>query len=134
MSLNKRRQLKRVAIMVCRDLRKRQTKAENIFWQEVRNRKFCGLKFYRQIPIFHDLTGRETFFIADFFCYEAKLVIELDGEIHKYQLKYDAERTKILNALGLSVIRFSNAEIENNLDEVLKMLKKIIYMKGNEKC
>ena len=114
-------------MVVCRDLRKRQTNAEKILWQDVRNRRFCGIKFYRQIPIFHDLTGRETFFIADFFCYEAKLVIELDGEIHKYQLKYDAERTKILNVLGLSVIRFSNTEIEGNLNEVFNIRENYLY-------
>ena len=119
MSLNNKKKLVEVAKIVCRDLRKNSTKAERIFWEQVRNRRFCGKKFYRQYPIFHDITGKETFFIADFFCFEEKLIVELDGRYHQYRLKEDEERTKILNQLGLNVIRFTNDEIENYLENVL---------------
>jgi very-short-patch-repair endonuclease len=78
MSLNKKNELIEVAKIICRDLRKRQTKAEEIFWQAVRNRKFLGNKFLRQHPIFYDLKGKESFFIADFYCHEKKLIVELD--------------------------------------------------------
>lgn len=124
MSLNNKKKLVEVAKVVCRELRKNSTKAERIFWEQVRNRRFCGKKFYRQYPIFHDITGKETFFIADFFCFEEKLIVELDGRYHQYRLKEDEERTKILNHLGLSVIRFTNDEIENDLESVLLKLGK----------
>jgi very-short-patch-repair endonuclease len=89
-----------------------------------RSRKLNGKRFYRQYPFFHDITGKETFFVADFFCFEDKLIIELDGKYHHYQLKEDKERTKILNSLGLKVIRFSNEDIMNNLGRVLLEINK----------
>jgi len=107
---------------LCRKLRGTQTKSEILFWRKIRNRKFHGLKFYRQIPIFYEFDDRESFFIADFFCFEKKLVIEIDGNVHNYKFKQDAERSNILNNLGLSVYRVRNEEIEINLSLVLKKL------------
>jgi very-short-patch-repair endonuclease len=115
MSLNRKRELTEVAKVVCRDLRKKSTKAEKIFWESVRNKKLLDKKFYRQYPLFYDITGKESFFIADFNCHERKLIIELDGVIHKYRLKKDKEREEILNYLGLKIIRFRNDEVLNNL-------------------
>ncbi|HSW55947.1 MAG TPA: DUF559 domain-containing protein [Ignavibacteriaceae bacterium] len=112
-------------------MRKNSTKAERIFWEKVRNKKFLGKKFYRQHPIFHDITGKETFFVADFYCFTDKIIIELEGKYHKYRLKKDVERTKILNYLGLRVIRFSNDEIINNLEEVLLEIKNILQEKND---
>jgi very-short-patch-repair endonuclease len=126
MSLNKEKELREIAKFVCRDLRKRSTKAEQIIWEAARNHKLDTKKYYRQYPIFYDVTGKESFFIADFFCFEKKLVIELDGAIHKYQLKNDSERTEILNTLGLKVIRFTNNEVERDLNRVLKRIKSYI--------
>ena len=123
MSLNRKRELIKIAKAVCRDLRKNSAKAERLFWDAVRNRKLEGKKFYRQYPFFHDITGKETFFIVDFYCHEEKLLIELDGPIHKYRLKEDKEREKILGYLGLRILRFRNEEVINNLDEVLKVVK-----------
>jgi very-short-patch-repair endonuclease len=65
-----------------RELRKRQTPAEKIIWKSVRNRRLMGKKFLRQHPIFTDEGDLDVFFIADFYCHEHRLVIELDGEIH----------------------------------------------------
>ncbi len=132
MSLNSKNELVKVAKIVCRDLRKNSTNAERIFWEAVRNRKFLNKKFYRQYPIFHDITGRETFFVADFYINENKLVIELDGIIHKYRLAEDDIRTEILNSLGLRVVRFSNDEIEIDIKKVLNSLIK--YLKSNQPC
>jgi len=61
-----------------------------------------------------------------FFAFDEKLIIELDGKYHRYRLQEDKERTKILDRLGLRVIRFSNEEITNNLEEVLLKLKKTL--------
>ena len=85
MSLNIKKQLVEVAKVVCRDLRKNSTNAEKLFWQAVRNKKFEERKFLRQHPFFHDVTGKETFFVADFYCHEEKLIIELDGKYPKKQ-------------------------------------------------
>ena len=123
MSLNSRKKLVEVAKVVCRDLRKRSTIAEQILWKELRNRKLLNLKFYRQYPLFYDLSGKESFFVADYYCFEAKLIIELDGEIHKYKLKDDEYRTDILKSLGLKVIRFKNEELEINIKLVLEKIK-----------
>ena len=124
MSLNKKRELTLVAKNICRELRKHSTNAERILWTELRNRKFCSKKFNRQYPLFYDINGAESFFIADFYCNELKLIIELDGIIHKYKLKKDKERTEILNSLGLNILRFSNSEVEENAKEVLYKISK----------
>lgn len=125
MSLKAKKELVEIAKMLCRDLRKCSTKAEEILWEQLRNRKLDNKKFYRQFPIFYDINGRESFFIADFFSFENKLVIELDGVIHDYSLKEDMQRTEILNLLGLSVIRFKNEEIEKELEKVLERIKNV---------
>jgi very-short-patch-repair endonuclease len=123
MSLNKNYELVEIAKMFCRDLRKNSTNSEKLLWNALRNRKLYEHKFYRQYPLFYDLYGEESFFIADFYCHENKLIIELDGEIHKYKLKEDSLITEILNSLGLRVIRFKNEEVENNLIDVLNIIK-----------
>jgi len=133
LSLNSKVKLVEIAKAVCRELRKNSTEAERIFWENVRNKKFLGKKFYRQHAIFHDITGKETFFVADFYCFTDKLVIELDGKYHKYRLKRDAERTQILNHLGLNLIRFSNDKIINNLEEVLLEMRKHFTKKQTAK-
>lgn len=83
-----------------------------------------GLKFRRQHPI--------HLFIADFYCHQLQLIIELDGDYHftKEQILKDQERTAMLNENGLEVIRFKNDEIINNWDLVLSQIKiKIEKMK-----
>jgi leucyl-tRNA synthetase len=131
MSISRNNELIKVAKVRCRELRANQTLAESIFWKVVRNKNFFNLKFYRQYPIFYDLKGKETFFIVDFCCFEKKLVVEIDGEIHKYQIHDDIEKTELLKSLGYNVLRFKNEEIENNLREVISKIK--IALKINER-
>lgn len=99
-----------------RELRKNQTKHEEILWQQIRNRKF-GIKFRRQ----YSIGG----YVLDFYCPEIKLVIELDGEQHskKENFLYDKERTEYLKILGCNVLRFKNVELEKNIEEVLVKIK-----------
>lgn len=99
------------------DLRKNMTKAETILWNYLRKRRLNGYRFRRQHPIY--------ILIVDFFCYEALLVIEVDGEVHDtdYQKERDIERTKILNDLGLKEIRFKNTEVYNNIELVLDTIR-----------
>lgn len=109
-----------------RNLRKKQTNAENIFWQLIRNRKFEGKKFYRQFPIKFKIDFTEKFFIADFYCHECKIVVEIDGKIHDNQKEYDQFRTEIIEQFGIKVVRFTNNDVENNIENVLSELKKIL--------
>ena len=108
-----------------RELRKSQTGAEKLFWENVRKKRLRGLKFYRQYSIFYEIDNSESFIIADFYCFEKKTIIEIDGKIHRYRKKKDNLRTQILNSLGIRVLRFHNEDVENELDQVLtEILKK----------
>ncbi len=85
-----------------RDLRKQSTAAETQAWWLLRNRQVLGLKFRRQCPL-----GR---FIVDFYCSEARLVIELDGGVHSQpsQIKKDGAKESYLRSMGLRVLRLPN--------------------------
>src|SRR6056297_3005929 len=99
---------------LARKLRKEQTPSEKILWNELRNRKLYGVKFFRQHPlIYEEDRGIVHFFIPDFYSAEQKLVIELDGKIHEYQKNYDQERDFIIKKMDLTVIRFKNEEVRN---------------------
>lgn len=100
-----------------KELRKNMTESEKLLWTEIRNRKLNGFKFRRQHPI--------DIFIADFYCHEIKLVIELDGNIHDSEenKEYDEGRTAELGYLGVKVIRFTNEEVINSMNEVLARIK-----------
>jgi very-short-patch-repair endonuclease len=104
-------------ISYARQLRKNQTKAEKYLWSILRGRKFHGYKFRRQHPI-------SKLFILDFYCFEKKLAIELDGAQHQEELQkqLDEERTKYLDLLGIRVIRFSNEEVLLSTSNVLKRI------------
>ena len=106
-----------------RELRKNQTSAEQVFWEYVRNRKFEGRKILRQHPIKFEYYDTKRFFIADFYCAEIKLIIEIDGKIHEKHKEYDNYRTYLLNNLGYKVIRFKNNEVLHKIDFVLNKLK-----------
>jgi len=97
-----------------RQLRRNQTKEEKLLWNELRNRKFYEKKFLRQHPFIYDSKHQEHFFfVADFYCAEEKLVVELDGKVHDYQKDRDEHRDEILKALGLSILRIKNEELQN---------------------
>ncbi|CAG0928389.1 hypothetical protein TFLX_00896 [Thermoflexales bacterium] len=85
-----------------------QTPAEQKLWSRLRNRQLNGFKFRRQHPIER--------FIIDFYCDEAKLCIEIDGDSHAEQIEYDQARTAYLNELGYTVIRFINREVFNQCE------------------
>jgi len=105
--------------LIARELRKNQTQAENILWEKLRNRRFLSIKFIRQYPIKFEIEGKERFFIADFICFEKKLIIEVDGSIHLSQKNYDQFRDLIINELGFQVIRVTNKTIKEDLDGFL---------------
>ena len=103
-----------------RELRVTQTDAENLLWQILRNRLFCGIKFRRQHPV-----GR---YILDFFSQEAMLAIELDGGGHAAENKrlYDAQRSKELEGAGIRILRFWNDEVLRNTEAVLEAIYEAI--------
>lgn len=103
-------------VQFARHLRQNETKAESIFWAEVRGRQFKGLKFKRQVPI--------NKYFADFVCEEKKIIIEIDDRSHDERLDKDAERTKVLEKYGYRVIRFTNEEVYENLDGCFEFLDK----------
>ena len=126
MSLRRKAEIYEIAKRLAREMRRNPTSAEDRFWQAVRRKQIMGLKFYRQYPILQDITGNETFFIADFFCHRAQLVVEIDGMIHEKRALEDVERTGILNLLGLKVLRFRNEEVLVNLDGVIEKVRQVV--------
>jgi very-short-patch-repair endonuclease len=103
-----------------RELRNNKTDAEKYLWYELRKSQLCGKKFRRQ----HSVDN----FILDFYCPEEKLAIELDGEHHyeDEQKKYDEERTKYLQSLGIWVLRIKNTDVLFGRDQVVKRIEKFI--------
>ena len=101
---------------VARMLRSNQTKSEKILWSYIKKKKICQVQFYRQ-----KIIGQ---FIVDFYCPVANLIIEIDGKQHSLpeNKSQDQCRDNYLLQLGLNVMRFTNHEIMNNLDEVLKKI------------
>jgi len=128
MSLSRDPRLVLVAKTLCRELRRNSTEAEDLMWQRLRNRQLLSKKFYRQYPLFFDLYGKETFYIADFFCYEHKLVIEIDGGYHEQQKVKDTLRTEVINLLGIRVIRFKNEEVKENINNILEEISKYLRL------
>jgi len=96
-----------------RALRKSMTEAEKRLWSILRNRQVDGLKFRRQHPI--------GSYVADFACFEHRLVIEADGGQHNESIG-DEKRTEALNAAGWRVLRFWNSDILENLEGVRAMI------------
>lgn len=109
-----------------RTFRKEPTEAEKIMWECLRNRKLGGFKIRRQ----HALGS----YIADFYCHEAKVVIEIDGLVHDNdeQKKYDDNRTKDLAIMGIQVVRFTNDQVQINLIEVLKTIENKLIQLTNK--
>ena len=112
-----------------RKLRQRMTDEERILWQQLRNRKFLGLKFLRQHPIIYDrINYQPKYFIPDFYCDEKKLIIEIDGKIHDFQKQRDQDREEILHDLGLHMLRIKNEEVNSDIIGVLHKIKQFIQL------
>ena len=100
--------------MRARELRRTMTPAEARLWTRLRNRQLGGFKFRRQHPL-----GR---YIADFYCAAHRLVVEIDGGIHTTQVEADKLRSENLEALSFRVVRFTNQEVETELEMVLQKI------------
>ena len=96
---------------LARGMRHEPTPAEDLLWERLRSRRLLGFKFRRQHPI-----GR---FIVDFYCIDAGLAIEVDGEVHGSQHESDAARQEFLEARGISFLRVTNEEVRVNIEPVV---------------
>jgi very-short-patch-repair endonuclease len=106
--------LKHAMTESARELRSRSTKSEALLWRALRGKQL-GVKFRRQQPIGN--------FIVDFYCSDARLVVEIDGAVHEAQQKADAERQALLESLGLRVVRCSAEAVERDLSEVVEAIR-----------
>ncbi|MEO9512659.1 MAG: DUF559 domain-containing protein [Flavobacteriaceae bacterium] len=100
-----------------KDLRKNLTPSEAFLWKQLQGKKLDGRKFRRQ----HSIDN----YIADFYCASEQLIIELDGQVHFNPVAQEKDliRTKHLENLGFTVIRFENKMVFKNLPSVLQEIR-----------
>ena len=105
---------------LARELRQKQTSAESLLWQLLRNRQLLGFKFRRQ----HQFGE----YVADFYCHEARVIIECDGAVHETneQWHHDAERDAYMIGQGLRILRFTNEQILLDTERVLRDITKYL--------
>ena len=101
-----------------RELRKKQTPAEQVLWEMLRDRQLMGLKFRRQ----HQVGN----YILDFYCHEAKLAVELDGAVHEQRRAKDAKRDAYLKSQGIQVLRIPNETLFNNIGSTLEQISALL--------
>jgi very-short-patch-repair endonuclease len=104
-------------------LRKTMTEAETILWESLRNRKLGNMKFRRQEP----MVFGGYHFVADFYCAEKRLVIEVDGGIHNEPdvHEQDVIREDVFRYCGYEILRFTNEEVRNEIGKVLKRIEDV---------
>jgi len=95
-------------------MRREPTPSENRLWQRVRGHKVLGFKFRRQ----HSIDR----FIVDFYCAKARLIVEVEGSIHQYTQEQDTLRRGFLDSLGFRVLRFTNDEVDRDIDGVTERI------------
>ena len=104
-------------------MRRDSTRAENMLWQVLRGGKLEGFKFRRQVPMHN--------YILDFVCFDAKVIIEVDGAQHA-DSNADARRDAYFRSEGFVTLRFWNDEIERNLDFVCLCV--LDYLRGRQRA
>ena len=111
------------------ELRANQTDSEKLLWKELRGRRLSGYKFLRQHPILYKGNLiRFNYFIADFYCYEKKVVIELDGPVHDTKVEHDQYRDSELQNHEIHILHIKNEELRN-MTQTLQKIKQ--YMDAN---
>ena len=108
-------------------LRKRETEAEKIMWSRLRKKQVEGEKFRRQHPF--------KKFVGDFYCYKLRLLIEIDGDYHltPEQIFYDGDRSEILEIDNIQVLRFTNDDVLNSLENVIFQIKTLVQIRQKER-
>ena len=111
-----------VKVQRAKELRRELTEEEKVLWQYLGKNRLGGFHFRRQQVV--------QGFIVDFYCYQAGIVVEVDGGVHEDQVEYDHDRDKVLEGLDLRIIRVKNEEIQNNLQSVLSVIEAACREKG----
>ena len=106
-----------------RRLRRDQTDAERALWAKLRDRRLCGAKFRRQVPI--------GGYVVDFLCDHARLIVELDGGQHAGSAS-DEARSTVLKAAGFCILRFWNNDLLTNEAGVLETIKESLEISGTK--
>jgi very-short-patch-repair endonuclease len=103
-----------------RELRRDSTLAERLLWSSLRARRLDGKKFRRQ----HSIGP----YIADFYCPECRVIVELDCEVHKGEVaaEYDDKRSTYLAQFGIKVIRLENNEVLQNRELALESIRAVL--------
>jgi len=122
----KKRPVPQDLLTYARELRQKQTDAEQLMWALIRDHRLADAKFRRQHPIEAD--GKQ--YILDFYSHELKLAIELDGGQHQEQAKRDETRAAALDNFGISVLRFWNNDVLQQTDAVMETLWNTIMEKS----
>ena len=97
-----------------KNLRKNQTKAEQLLWFGLRKNRL-NYKFRRQYGI--------DKYIVDLYCHELKLIIEVDGSDHDYRYNEDMIRQTEVEVQGYKILRYRNDQVKNNLEYIIKDIK-----------
>lgn len=104
--------------LLARQLRNNSTPEEIALWMKLRRNQFMGYDFHRQKPIGN--------FIADFYCYHLRLIIELDGSGHftdEETIRRDKLKDEHIKSIGFKIMRFTNSEVKKDMDCVLRTLE-----------
>ena len=103
--------------VLARQLRQTWTLAEVILWLNIQ-KEALGYEFHRQVPIDE--------YIVDFYCHELELAIEIDGYTHDYNYEKDDKRQKVLEGLGIRVVRFTEEDVKKHFNDVIRILLAVI--------
>lgn len=108
-------------------LRNNMTETEKILWNRIRKKQILNIKFRRQVSIGN--------YIADFFSFDIYLAIEVDGKDHnrKNKIEYDSTRSEIIENQNVTIIRFKNEEVKENINEVIEKIKETILQMRRKK-
>ncbi|MDN3581305.1 endonuclease domain-containing protein [Mucilaginibacter flavus] len=109
---------------LARRLRNDSTLGEVLLWNEIKGKKF-GFDFHRQKPLLN--------YIVDFYCGELNLVIEIDGQYHSHEEKFEADtiRDQELGKYNLTVLRFTEKEVKTDINNVLRTVEQQIVEQGH---
>jgi len=108
---------------LAKSLRNTMTHYEKLLWEKLKGKQICGVRFRRQHAI--------SFYIVDFYCHEAMLVVEVDGTVHSFKVDHDDGRSAEMEKFGIKIIRFTNSEVENNIDRVINRIEAIVNERIN---
>ena len=118
--------MRRTARDQARELRRHATAQERRLWQQLRGRRLEGFRFRRQHPVGH--------YILDFYCYERRLAVELDGYGHsasEHQIR-DSDRSARLEREGIKVLRFWNSDVDDRIESVAQEILTALRERGDE--